>query len=121
MNVTEWDHEHLWHFRAMTLRVLDGDTALLLADTGYGGRYEVHLRIAGLNAPEMSTPEGMPARLRLANALPLWAAGSGWPLRVISLQRETVVSEVRSFERFVGTILVLQADGRLIDVKELVA
>ncbi len=120
MNATTFDRTCLWQYRAQLLRVIDADTAVLLIDTGFGGRHEVHLRIADLDGPERNTPEGPLAAQRLLGAL--WsAAETAWPLRVISRQRERVVSEVRSFERFVGDLYVTNAKGELTDVKDLLS
>lgn len=119
MNTSDFDRDLLWRYRALPLKIIDGDTCTLLCDVGYGARYEVHLRIAGLNAPELNEPGGFAARVRLATLLPTWSPGTGWPLRVVSTQRETVVSEVRSFERFVGDLYVCQPDGSLKNLKEL--
>jgi endonuclease YncB( thermonuclease family) len=119
MNVTEWDREHLWRFRAKPIRVIDGDTMVVLCDTGFSGRHEAHIRIAGLLAPEWNEPGGMEATGKLRSVMngliPSWE----WPLRIISRQKETVVSEVRSFERFVADIYILDGMQELVNVREL--
>jgi len=87
-----------------------------LADCGYRAAALPHIRIANLNAPERWTPEGPDATRRLTAAL---QSGHGeWPLRIVTSQRETVISEVTSFERFVGTIAVVQEDGSLVELRE---
>lgn len=116
MNATDWDRGSLWRYRGRTVRVIDGDTAVVEVDTGYNGRHEVHVRIADLNAPELHQPGGFQAQVRLQLAIG-WLT-NGWPLRVVSRQRETVVSEVRSFERYVADIYLLDAGGDLINVRE---
>lgn len=121
LEVMLFDRAFLWRFRAKPLRVIDGDTAVVLADTGYFGRHEVHVRIAGLNAPELGQPGADEARRALdAAVFDRGGVALDWPLRLISLQRETVVSEVRSFERFVSTIFVVRGNV-MIDVRELIA
>lgn len=43
----------LWHYRAYVLRIVDGDTTLLLVDKGFN-RYALEkVRLAGIDAPEM--------------------------------------------------------------------
>jgi len=119
MNAEEWDRGHLWRFRARLVRVIDADTWVVEADTGFSGRHEVHIRIAEMNAPESSTPEGAVATaavIRLLNTIP---PSFAWPLRIVSRQRERSVAEVRSFERFVADVSVVQADGTLRDAKDL--
>ena len=115
MGADAWDRAYLWRFRAKPLRVIDGDGILVLADTGFHGRHEVNIRIADLNAPELHTQEGHDAKMRLEEAIG-WQ--SGWPLRVVTRQRETVVSEVRSFERFVADVFLIGAGGDLVNVRE---
>jgi endonuclease YncB( thermonuclease family) len=116
MSAETFDREHLWRFRARPLRVLDGDSVIVECDTGFYGRQEVNIRIADLNAPELNEPGGIEARLKLSAAL-TWM--SGWPLRVVTRQRETVVSEVRSFERYVADLFVMAAGGELVNVRTL--
>lgn len=106
----------LWHYRAQVVRVIDGDTVVLLADTGFHGRHEVHVRIADLNAAELSEPGGQEARLKLTTALG-WLT-VGWPLRVATRRRETVMTEVQSFERYVADVFVMDR-GDLLNVKDI--
>jgi micrococcal nuclease len=47
---------------AHVIRVVDGDTVYLLLDLGWRITYEARCRIAGINAPELNTPEGLDAR-----------------------------------------------------------
>jgi endonuclease YncB( thermonuclease family) len=115
--VERFDRECLWRYRATLIRVIDGDTLVALVDTGFFGRHEVHVRIAGLFAPEMSSEGGEAARDALSKALEPMT--SPWGLRVITRQRETVISEVRSFERYVADVFLVAADGALVDVKDL--
>ncbi|MGE0545337.1 MAG: hypothetical protein AB7R89_34695 [Dehalococcoidia bacterium] len=114
----DFDRQYLWHCRAQPLHVTDGDTVRLLVDTGFGGRHEVALRLAGYSAPERYEAGGAEATAALARAI---ATGVGaWPLRVATLQRETVISEVRSFERYVGHLWIAMPDGGLVNVREVV-
>lgn len=116
MSGEAWDRERLWRYRARPIRVIDGDTIVVEADTGFYGRHEVHIRIADLNAPELNEPGGEEAAIRLRQAID---SPSEWSLRVVTRQRETVVSEVRSFERYVGDVLVVGDAGGWVDVKGL--
>lgn len=117
-DAAEFDRIFLWRFRARVLRVIDADTAVVLADCGFHGRHEARIRLADYSGPELREPGGEAARARLEAALRR-ADGSDWPLRVISQQRETVASETWSFERYVATVLVAQPDGGLVSVVEL--
>lgn len=117
MNAADFDRG-LWVYRAYVLRIIDGDTFTAMLDLGCFVRFEAHIRIAGFNAPELPTPEGVTARTRLLAELP---GGIGWPLRIVSKQRETVFSQVHSFERLVCDVWLLQSDGSLKDLKEALA
>jgi micrococcal nuclease len=115
--VEVFDRQRLWRYRATLVRVIDGDTLVALVDTGFFGRHEVHVRIAGLFAPEMGSEGGNAARDALSRALE--PKTFPWELRVTTKQRETIVSEVRSFERYVGDVSVVTDTGTLVDVKDL--
>jgi endonuclease YncB( thermonuclease family) len=52
----------VWTVPATVLRVVDGDTLEVLLDLGWHVTYKAKLRLAGVNAPEMSTEEGGVAR-----------------------------------------------------------
>ena len=98
MRAADFDKAVLWRYRARLLRLIDADTVVCLVDTGFYGRHEVRLRLADIDAAEADEAGGAEATSALAGALRL--AGDGpWPLRIVTRQRETVVSEVRSFER----------------------
>lgn len=116
MNALDFDRQLLWRFRAKLVRIVDGDSCVVLCDTGFFGRQEVSLRLADYSAPERYEADGPAATAALAEAI---ATGVGeWPLRVVTLQRETVVREVQSFARYVGHLWLVNADGTLTDVRE---
>lgn len=123
MNAQEWDRTYLWHFRARLIRLHDADTIVCLTDNGMYGRHETHVRIAGLQEPELSTQAGRDLRDLLALALQelLPPPQAEWQLRVVTRQKETIVSEVTSFERYVGDVYVVAPGGVLVDLKELLA
>lgn len=112
MNAREWDRAHLYQYRARLLRVIDGDTALLLVDCGFYGRHETRVRLFGIRAPELHAAGGLEAKQRLERALSQATTGE-WPLRLISTQRERIVAEQTTFERYVGWIWIETPDGAL--------
>jgi endonuclease YncB( thermonuclease family) len=116
-NASHFDRSFLWHYRASPVRVIDGDTIVVLADTGFDGRHEVRVRIQGLWAPEMLGFHVIPVGLRMLDPGAqeakdaLSAALSRidmepWPIKIVTLQRKTIVSEVRSMERWVGDVYI---------------
>jgi endonuclease YncB( thermonuclease family) len=45
-------------YRAVVVRVIDGDTLVVTVDLGFRISTTVHVRVRGLHAPELTTPEG---------------------------------------------------------------
>lgn len=64
----------MYQYRAVVVSVHDGDTFTLDLDLGFGVWVRgQRLRLAGVNAPELRTPEGVAARDWLAARLPLFS------------------------------------------------
>lgn len=62
----------VWTVPATVVSVVDGDTAHLLLDLGWYVTYgPVRVRVAHINAPELSTAEGVAARDFAAVLLPV--------------------------------------------------
>ena len=51
-----------WIVPALVLRIIDGDTIEVTLDLGWKLYKNDHVRFAGINAPELKTPEGIAAR-----------------------------------------------------------
>lgn len=49
-------------YRAVVKRIIDGDTIVVTVDLGFRTSMEIVLRLYGLDAPELSTPEGKKLR-----------------------------------------------------------
>jgi micrococcal nuclease len=72
-----------WTVPATVLRVVDGDTLEVLLDLGWHISYKSKLRLAGVNAPEMSTNEGVLAKA--FSTASLTTDAGGWrPITVVS-------------------------------------
>jgi micrococcal nuclease len=54
-----------YQYRAQVIRVVDGDTIVVQVDLGFKTFVEKILRLARINAPEKSTPEGIVAQAYL--------------------------------------------------------
>ena len=52
--------DSLWFYRAIVLRVIDGDTVVLLIDKGMNEFAKIHARLAGIDAPELRPRVGSP-------------------------------------------------------------
>lgn len=59
----------MYQYRAWVIRVVDGDTLHLEVDLGFDIRRRDTFRLAGINAPENSTPEGKRATAWLTTRL----------------------------------------------------
>lgn len=59
----------VWTVPATVLRVVDGDTIHLDLDLGWDVRITKNARILGIDAPEISTPEGVAAKAYAATLL----------------------------------------------------
>lgn len=94
-----------WVVPARILAVHDGDTVTVSADLGWRITFEVHVRLAHINAPELSTPEGKIARVYLAS---LASIGSVVTLTSHSLDK---------YGRTLGSLTL--ADGRDVSVEML--
>lgn len=60
-----------WTVPATVLRIVDGDTISLRLDLGWRITFEANARLLGINAPELSTPEGQAAKRFAAELLPV--------------------------------------------------
>jgi endonuclease YncB( thermonuclease family) len=54
---------HTWAVPAEVVEVVDGDTVRLDLDLGWHIRYTTRVRIAAINAPEISTPAGVASKI----------------------------------------------------------
>ena len=113
-----FDAERLWRFRAAPIRVIDGDTIVVLIDTGFHGRHEATIRLADFDAPELNTPEGKKAKDKMFSVVG-WMSSSGWPLRIVTRQAKTKVSEVMSFTRYVADVYIFDVDNVMVNIKDL--
>lgn len=111
----EWDGA-LWRYRAQVDYLIDADTIVAEVDLGFDVQTNVHLRLAGVDAPEMKTDAGLQASDALGALLRQHRAWDWQSLRVQSLRRANG-NGVRSFERWVARVwLVPEVGEELIDL-----
>lgn len=75
----------MYEYAASILKVVDGDTVHADLDLGLDARMRTTLRLAGINAPELSTQAGPPARAFLQYLL---ATGGPLVVRTVKDKRE---------------------------------
>lgn len=88
----------MWTYKAKVNRVIDGDTLDLEVDLGFRVGIGVRIRLAGVDAPELSEPRGHMAKQFVEHLLPV-----GSPVTIRSEK------DKRSFDRYVASVTL--ADG----------
>lgn len=64
--------KHIWIIPAMVVRVVDGDTVVVHMEIMPGFvLHEAHVRVQGINAPEINTPAGKVAKTAAEALLPV--------------------------------------------------
>lgn len=86
----------MYEYLATVLRVVDGDTVNVDVDLGLDISHRIKLRLYGINAPEMSTAEGILAKQHLIELL-----GTTNPVKIL-----TVKDKVEKYGRYLATIIV---------------
>lgn len=84
----------LYEYRAQIIRIVDGDTVHAEVQLGCDVRINLILRLYGINAPEMKTPEGQPAKAHLIELV-----GSA-PLTI-----RTVKDKREKYGRYLATLI----------------
>ena len=92
----------MYEYRATLVRVVDGDTIDVETDLGFNIDFTQRLRLYGINAPELSTPEGLAARAFIIGQLPT----AQWALTI-----DTVKDKQEKYGRYLATIFVGGAAG----------
>ena len=94
----------LYEYRARILRVIDGDTVQLDVDLGFDVRQRMTVRLYGINAPEMNTPEGKVAKMHLAMLI----------LEGMELELHTLKDKREKYGRYLAVLMlrVPGTDGR---------
>jgi micrococcal nuclease len=54
--------QQLFNYQAKILRIVDGDTVDLQVDLGFKVSIDIRVRLTEINAPELSTPEGVKSK-----------------------------------------------------------
>ncbi len=122
VNVRDFDRS-LYCYRARYVRTIDGDTVLLMLSTGMDMYYEMRVRLAGFSAPERNTPEGKIAMRRMQDIFAsdrytgAMLETRFWPLRVVT-EKAPGGNEVTSFERYVGTVYLVDEEGDMTNLVE---
>lgn len=63
--------DQVWTVPATVVRVVDGDTVIVVADLGWRVKIETAVRVDGINAPEKGTDAGHRARDFASTLLPV--------------------------------------------------
>jgi endonuclease YncB( thermonuclease family) len=88
----------MYTYKATILTIHDGDTFFAEVDLGFHVRKDMWLRLAGVNTPEMPTPEGAAARQFVDD----WLLGH--PTVTVITERDRKGSEKQTFGRYVAHV-----------------
>lgn len=75
----------MWEYRAELLRVVDGDTVHAEVDLGFDTFERFTFRLAGIDAPELSTQEGKDAKVFIESLL-YDEQGDAYPLVITTIK-----------------------------------
>ena len=59
----------MYNYKAKLNRIIDGDTVNLTIDLGFRMTMTANCRLAGINAPELSTKDGQVSKVFLSNLM----------------------------------------------------
>jgi len=90
--ITDVPRDQRFTYRARLKRIVDGDTLVVLIDVGLDHRLEQRLRLRGINASELKTPEGQKVKRYLARRLKI-----GSPLIIRT-------SKVDKYDRYLADV-----------------
>lgn len=100
---------HDYVYRASLVSCHDADTQTYVLDLGFNVRVRVTIRVLGINAPELATPEG-----KVAQAAALsWLMGAGsadWPFVIASQKAATPIGPDKFGGRWLAQVW-RQSDG----------
>lgn len=85
----------MYEYAATVVRVVDGDTIDARLDLGFDISFETRFRLTGINAPEMHTPAGPPARDHLVSLL----------AKTTVLTVRTEKDHTEKYGRYLGTFI----------------
>lgn len=88
----------MYEYRCFVTKVIDGDTVDCIVDVGFRVSIGMRFRLAGINAPEIGTSDGVRAKARLAELMPLMS----------TLVVRTNKDKQEKFGRYLGTFWDLE-------------
>lgn len=104
----------MWDYRADLLRVIDGDTIVVLLDQGFHGRREEELRLVGVYAPELREPGGKECKEFVITWMSTYCSDIAWPLLITTVKNTNIEpGERRSFTRYLANIRTINQSRNL--------
>lgn len=108
----------MFDYRASLYRVVDGDSAVITCDVGFGARVEEEIRLLNVSAPEHNQPGGLECRDFLVAWFKQCSATRRWPLHVLTVPNLTLEpAERRTFVRYLATVRDITDETRILNVE----
>lgn len=95
----------MYEYGCEVTEVVDGDTLKVRVDLGFGIRSDHKLRLLGLDAPEIRTPQGKAAKLWVTR----WFSDNPGPYELHTRKGR----ETEKYGRYLGALFA--ANGRLLN------
>ena len=86
----------MYEYRLKSVTVIDGDTIDAVVDLGFRIELRERFRLSGINAPEMKTTQGPPAKAQLERLVSQWPDG-------LSIQSEKPLAQEK-YGRWLATL-----------------
>lgn len=90
----------MYTYRATVLRVIDGDTLDVTVDLGFRVHHQIRVRLAGINCPELKTPDGQRAKQFVEN----WLAAN------LPVTLQTQLDKTEKYGRYLGRVITARGD-----------
>lgn len=99
----------MYNYRCLIESVVDGDTVHAMVDLGFDQYKRMTIRLAGINAPEMSTDAGILAKIHLVELVCQWDFSGPFQTNETLvaykwLNLNTIKDHKEKYGRYLGTL-----------------
>jgi endonuclease YncB( thermonuclease family) len=101
----------MYEYAARLIRVVDGDTVWVDVDLGFDAHRHIDLRLLGIQAPELNTPEGETAKTTLEHLIWSYARDGVFLVRTVKDHHDL-------YGRYLAMLVGWHEDGSECDINE---